>query len=65
MSETIEEDLTTKQLTKWANALGSAVEAQQPVNQAVYDRMNIIEQRIERIEDIQAKALDILAGDRI
>jgi len=56
-------DMTTKELVEWVDALGSAVGAQQPVNQAVYERMSVIEKRISEIADTQRKILDHLAGD--
>ncbi len=43
-------ELTTKELTELVGALGSAVRAQQPVNQAMYNRLNNIEIWLTRVE---------------
>jgi len=61
------EDLTMEELTEIVDALGSAVRAQQPVNQAVYDRMTEIETVVNRIGDTQVKILERQAAleDRI
>lgn len=61
--ESLKDDMTTKELTACIDALGSAVKAQQPLNQAVYDRLNELEVNINRIRETQVGILDILAGD--
>jgi len=54
---------TIEELEEIIDALGSAINTQQQVNQAVYNSINTLDDAVTRLGDTQLRILDQLAGD--